>query len=221
MKHARILFVLVAALAVAAPALADCGKCGSSAAHSHDGVTHHAHQAPDFELTDHDGKVHKLSDYQGKIVVLEWTNPQCPFVQRHYANGSTTMIDLQKKFAGQDVVWMAVDSSHFVTAESASSWAERKGIDYPILLDADGKVGMMYEARTTPHMFVIGTEGQILYQGAIDDDRAGKNADRTNYVAAALSAALAGEAVEVAETKPYGCSVKYGKAGSKAEQASR
>jgi peroxiredoxin len=219
MKHARILLVLVAALAVAVPAAADCGSCGSSTAHSHDGEMHAAHMAPDFELSDHAGNTHKLSEYRGKVVVLEWTNPQCPFVQRHYADGNTTMIDLQKKY-GDEVVWLAVDSSNFVTSESASEWAGKKGIEYPILLDASGEVGRLYEAKTTPHMFVIGADGKLLYEGAIDDDRAGKSDSPTNYVDAAVRAALAGEPVETAKTTPDGCSVKYGKSGTKSASAS-
>jgi peroxiredoxin len=169
----------------------------------------HAHKmAPDFELTDQNGKVHKLSDYHGKVVVLEWTNPTCPFVVRHYK--ADTMTNLAAKY-GEDVVWLAIDSSNFVTAESASKWAEAEGITYPILLDASGEVGQMYEAKTTPHMFVIGAEGELLYDGAIDDDAAGKSESPTNYVEAALTSALAGQPVETAQTKPYGCSVKYAK----------
>lgn len=213
MKFARISLVLLFAVSLAAPALAD---------HHEGEAMHHdeaLHMAPDFELADQNGEMHKLSDYRGKIVVLEWTNPTCPFVQRHYADGHATMIDLQKKF-GDDVVWMAIDSSNFVTAASATDWAQKTGITYPILLDASGEVGKMYEARTTPHMFVIGPEGEVVYQGAIDDDAAGKSENPTNYVEAAVSATMAGEPVQTAQTKPYGCSVKYGKSDAKSASAS-
>jgi peroxiredoxin len=204
MKSARIFLALVFAVAFASPALAHCGKCGVGEAHAE-----HSHEmAPDFELTDQNGKVHKLSDYHGKVVVLEWTNPQCPYVVRHYK--ADTMTNLAAKY-GEDVVWLAIDSSNFVTAESASKWAEAEGITYPILLDASGEVGQMYEAKTTPHMFVIGAEGELLYDGAIDDDAAGKSESPTNFVEAALTSALAGQPVETAQTKPYGCSVKYAK----------
>jgi peroxiredoxin len=204
MKSARIFLVFVLAVAFATPALAHCGKCGVGEAHAE-----HAHKmAPDFELTDQNGTVHKLSDYHGKVVVLEWTNPTCPFVVRHYK--ADTMTNLAAKY-GEDVVWLAIDSSNFVTAESASKWAEAEDINYPILLDASGEVGQMYEAKTTPHMFVIGTEGEVLYDGAIDDDAAGKSESPTNYVEAAVASALAGQPVETAQTKPYGCSVKYAK----------
>lgn len=204
MKSARIFLALVFAVAFASPALAHCGKCGVGEAHAE-----HSHEmAPDFELTDQNGKVHKLSDYHGKVVVLEWTNPQCPYVVRHYK--ADTMTNLAAKY-GEDVVWMAIDSSNFVTAESASKWAKAEGIEYPILLDASGEVGHMYEAKTTPHMFVIGTGGEVLYDGAIDDDAQGKSDAPQNYVEAAVASALAGQPVKDPQTKPYGCSVKYGK----------
>jgi peroxiredoxin len=212
MKSARVCLVLIAALALAVPAVA--GPHGDG----HDG--HAMQTAPDFELADQNGETHKLSDYRGKIVVLEWTNPQCPFVQRHYADGHTTMIDLAAKFGGEDVVWLGIDSSNFVTSESATAWAEKKGITTPILLDADGEVGRLYEAKTTPHMFVIGREGELLYSGAIDDDSSGKGKAPVNFVEAALSSVLAGEPVQTAKTKPYGCSVKYSKAKAKSASAS-
>lgn len=211
MKSARIFLVLIAALALAVPAVAGDHEG------EHDG--HAMHAAPDFELADQNGETHKLSDYRGKIVVLEWTSPECPFVKRHYADGHTTMIDLAEKFDG-DVVWLAIDSSHFATAEAASKWAKQKGISSPILLDTDGEVGRLYEARTTPHMFVIGREGELLYNGAIDNDSNGKSDAPVNYVEAAVSSALAGEPVETARTTPYGCSVKYGKAKAKSASAS-
>ena len=195
-RFTKALPVFVAALLfVAAPAVAGGAVVG--------------HKAPDFSLVDHAGNTHKLSDYAGKIVVLEWTNPQCPFVQRHYSEGNMTMVDTAAKFAGDEVVWLAVDSSKFVTAESASAWAKEKGMAHPTLLDASGEVGRMYGAKTTPHMFVVGTDGTLIYNGAIDDDKTGKASDPTNYVAAAVSAAMHGEAVAQGTTKPYGCSVKY------------
>jgi peroxiredoxin len=213
MKSARIIFALVFAVAFAAPAMAHCGKCGVGDDHAE----HAEHAAPDFELTDHTGKTHKLSDYHGKVVVLEWTNPSCPYVVRHYK--ADTMTNLAAKY-GEDVVWFAVDSSNVVTAESATKWAEAEGIDYPILLDASGEVGRMYEAKTTPHMFVIGTEGEVLYNGAIDDDPQGKSDAPMNYVEAAVASALAGQPVEKAQTKPYGCSVKYSKKTAESASAS-
>lgn len=165
--------------------------------------------APGFELVDHEGNTHRLSDYEGKIVVLEWTNPQCPFVKRHY--DEETMTGLASQLDSEEAVWLAVDSSHFVTAESASKWAEKEEIPYPILLDPSGEVGRAYGAATTPHMFVIGSDGELLYNGAIDDDPRGKSDSASNYVAAALTEISQGKTVTQAKSKPYGCSVKYQK----------
>jgi alkyl hydroperoxide reductase subunit AhpC len=138
---------------------------------------------------------------------------------RHYKDD--TMTNLAKE-CGEDGVWLAVDSSHFVTAESASKWAQKEEIPYPILLDASGEVGKTYGAKTTPHMFVVGKDGTLLYNGAIDDDPRGESKEPTNYVAAAVHASMKGEAVAQTTTKPYGCSVKYGKAdAAKAAKASR
>jgi len=164
--------------------------------------------APDFTLTDASGKEHKLSDYKGKHVVLEWTNPTCPYVVRHYdAKTMTTTADK----SGDEVVWLAVDSSNFVKAEDAKSWKDKHGISYPILLDPSGDVGRTYAAKTTPHMFVVDKEGTLRYSGAIDDDPRGEKKDgATNYISATLEALKAGKEVETSQTKPYGCSVKYG-----------
>jgi peroxiredoxin len=166
--------------------------------------------APAFELKDASGKDHKLSDYKGKIVVLEWTNPQCPFVVKHYKNGD--MQGLAKKYTEKGVVWLAVNSSHFNTPKDSLEIASEWKIEHPVLQDPDGKVGKAYGARTTPHMFVIDKDGNLAYQGAIDSDtsrdpEAVKTA--TNYVAAAVDALLEGKPVEQSATKPYGCSVKY------------
>lgn len=162
--------------------------------------------APDFTLTDHMGKTHKLSDYQGKVVVLEWVNPDCPFVVRHY--NADTMTNLAKKL-GDDVVWMAVNTTKYFDQEANAKFAKAEGVTYPILDDHTGEVGRMYHAKTTPHMFVIDAKGMIAYNGAIDDDPRGKNEEITNYVAAAVKNLMAGEKVSTASTKPYGCSVKY------------
>lgn len=221
MKRTLPVLTAMALLVVALPVLAGDGH-DHPHAQGKKAMTKSAaavgHPAPDFTLTDHAGNTHTLSELRGKTVVLEWTNPQCPFVQRHYEED--TMTGLSEKF-GEDVVWMAVDSSNQVTAKSASSWAEKESIPYPILLDASGEVGMMYGAKTTPHMYVIDPEGTLVYAGAIDDDPSGKKDDSTNYVAAALEAVMKGEAVTQASTKPYGCSVKYGKPEHAEAKASR
>jgi peroxiredoxin len=154
--------------------------------------------APDFELKDLAGKTHKLSDYQDKIVVLEWWNQDCP-VSRKYI---PTMKKLAAKYAEKGVVWLGIDSTHYQTQAKNQQFVEKQAISYPILLDTDGKVGRQYGAKTTPHMFVI-NQGTLAYTGAIDN-----RGDR-NYVDEALEAILAGRAVPLAKTQPFGCSVTY------------
>lgn len=170
--------------------------------------------APDFELTDEKGNTHKLSDQKGKIVVLEWVNPECPILQRVYEDNimQTTVAaagELSKE-KGTEIVWWAVDSSNFVKPADSTAWNEKYKVTYPTLQDPSGAVGKAYDARTTPHMYIVDTEGKLRYNGAIDDDPHGKNAEgATNHVTAALTALTSGQEVPQAETKPYGCSVKY------------
>jgi peroxiredoxin len=156
--------------------------------------------APLFELTGMDGKTYKLSDYKDKILVLEWWNQDCP-VSRRY---TPTMNELAKKYAAQGVVWLAIDTTHYQTAAKDVEYHRESGMPYPILMDTDGKVGHLYEAKTTPHMFVV-NKGTLVYDGAIDN-----RGDR-NYVAETLDAVLAGRPVPLAKTQPFGCSVKYKK----------
>jgi len=162
--------------------------------------------APDFTLLDEHGNSHTLSDYRGKIVVLEWTNPECPFIVRHY--NADTMERIATQY-GDDIVFIAINSSHFITPEDVLAWKAAEGFEFPTLLDADGTVGRTYGARTTPHMYVIDTEGALRYVGAIDDDPRGNNDSPTNYVDGAIAALLAGTAPDPSSTDPYGCSVKY------------
>ncbi len=164
-------------------------------------------KAPSFTLKDEVGRSVSLDDYKGKVVVLEWINPECPFVQRHYK--AKTMSTLADKFAGQGVVWLAIDSSKSNTPEKSAQWKSQHGLKYPILQDPTGAVGRAYSAKTTPQMFVINDQGVIVYNGAIDDDRSGSKPSPTNYVANALEQTLGGKAVSTPQTKPYGCSVKY------------
>lgn len=172
--------------------------------------------APDFTLNDSNGKPVKLSDAKGKIVVLEWYNKGCPFVKKHY--GSHNMQDLQKKYGKKGVVWYSIVSSKegkegWLNAEQAK--AEPKSADMgskALLLDPKGDVGRSYQAKTTPHMYVIGKKGELLYMGGIDDTPSTDAADipkSKNYVAAALDETLAGKPVSVPSSRPYGCSVKY------------
>jgi peroxiredoxin len=164
--------------------------------------------APAFTLKDETGKEHSLAQYKGKVVVLEWTNPDCPFVKRHYTAGT-----MQKTLAGFDakkVVWLAVDSTASNAAEKSATWKKEKGFTYAVLQDASGTVGKAYAAKTTPHMYVIDEQGVVRYAGAIDDDpRGNKKEGITNHVKVAVDALLSGKPVPAATTEPYGCSVKY------------
>ncbi len=165
--------------------------------------------APDFTLMDTSGNEVSLSDFEGQVVVLEWLNPDCPFVQRHYKAG--TMKSLATKYGAQDVVWLTINSTNYMDAAANAEFKAANDLPYPILVDQSGDVGHLYGAATTPHMYVIDGSGKLVYAGAIDDDPRGSSDSPTNYVAAALDEVLAGEVVTTAETKPYGCSVKYKK----------
>lgn len=172
--------------------------------------------APEFTATDTNGKTHNLSDFKGKIVVLEWTNPECPYVVKHYK--SKNMQGLQAKYTAQDVVWLSINSSAAgkqgnQTNEQANAYMTEVGAASTArIADADGKIGNLYAAKTTPHMFIIDKDGNLAYEGAIDDNDSADSADALtakNYVAAALDAMIAGKPVEMVQTNSYGCSVKY------------
>lgn len=167
--------------------------------------------APDFTLVDAEGNEHSLSDYRGKPVVLEWTNPECPYVQRHYE--AETMSQLHELIGGKEkVAWLAIDSTHDHTPERSKEWKDKHEIDRPILQDNEGNVGKMYGAKTTPHMFVVDKEGVLRYRGAIDDDPKGEKSrdERTYYPLDVLKALKYKDEIEKKQTEPYGCSVKYG-----------
>ena len=172
--------------------------------------------APDFKGVDSNGVTHSLSEYRGKYVVLEWANQGCPYEQKHYLSGN--MESLQKEWTSKGVVWLSIISSApgeqgYVTPAQENDYLKTmKASPTAALLDPKGAIGHLYDARTTPHMFVIDPVGKIVYQGAIDDKPTPdpsslKTAD--NYLNDALNAAMAGKPVAVAATKPYGCSVKY------------
>jgi cytochrome oxidase Cu insertion factor (SCO1/SenC/PrrC family) len=172
--------------------------------------------APEIVLKDAAGQTVKLSDYRGKFVVLEWTNPECPYVRRHYNSGN--MPALQKELGAKDIVWLTVNStnqssSEFKTPQQMAKWmGEKNAAPRATLIDKDSKVGKLYDARTTPHMYIIDPKGRLIYAGAIDDRRwATESMTRgaNNHVRAALGEALAGKPVSVASTSPYGCTVKY------------
>ncbi len=172
--------------------------------------------APNFSLTGADDKSHSLSDYKGKYVVLEWTNPDCPFVHKFYDSG--TMQALQKQWTGKGVVWLRVNSSAaghegFQDASTLAAYEKDNHVAATeSLLDPDGQTGHAYGARTTPHMFVIDKTGTLVYAGGIDNHPSPDPAtipDATNYVSEALKESMAGKAVTTPTAKPYGCSVKY------------
>lgn len=199
-SHATIRTALLglAALALAAlPVLAE-GTVGET--------------APAFRLKGVDGKSHSLADYKGKVVVLEWVNPNCPFSDRHARE--QTMSNLVKQHG--EVVWLGINSTNpdypdFMKPADYQAYEKKNGINYAVLYDNTGSVGHAYGARTTPHMFIIGKDGKIAYNGAIDDDPMGgkAKAERVNYVGHGLDAEKASKNPDPASTKPYGCGVKY------------
>lgn len=172
--------------------------------------------APLFSLPGTDGNTYTLEDLQGKFVVLEWLNFGCPYVKRHYNSGN--MPALQKEFTGKDVVWLSIVSSapgkqgYYEAAEMNTENEKFGGLQTAILLDPEGDVGKMYGAVTTPHMYIINPEGNLVYKGGIDDQPRAKEAETmeaNNFVRAALNQAMNGEAVTVETARPYGCSIKY------------
>lgn len=178
------------------------------------GAVESGRPAPDFTFTDLSGKTQKLSDYRGKIVVVEWLNPACPFVVRHYRSGN--MPGTQAVAAADGAVWLQVNSTAMGDLDAAKSaeWQKKQGVVATAYIrDQGGKIGRLYGAQTTPHLYVIGKDGMLAYQGAIDDQPAASLANTTsahNYVKAALASLKAGRPVEKATTQPYGCGVKYG-----------
>jgi peroxiredoxin len=193
----RSVLMIVVAASIAMPAMAG------------DGVSV-GDKAPNFTLMDTEGNKVSLSDYSGKIVVLEWLNPDCPFVQRHYKAG--TMKKLATAYGDKGVVWLTINSTNYMDAAANAKFKAANDLPYTILVDQSGEVGHLYGAKTTPHMYIIDGGGELVYIGAIDDDpRGNKGEPAVNYVAVGLDEVVAGNAVTTAETKPYGCSVKYKK----------
>lgn len=165
-----------------------------------------------FTLQDLDGHQVSLADYAGRTVVLEWVNPNCPFSDRHAREKTMTTVAAKH----EKVVWLGINSTSpdhgdYLQPAAHKKWAQKNGIEYAILYDPTGEVGHAYGARTTPHMFIVDEQGKIAYNGAIDDDPPGRKAQpaRTNYIDGGLDEHAAGQAVDPASTKPYGCSVKY------------
>lgn len=172
-------------------------------------------KAPDFTLTDTSGKEHTLSQYtaKGQTVVLEWFSPDCPFVKKHYRADTGTMLAIQQEMKDEPVVWLRINSAragHPSTgvernAQTAKAW----GIQTPILLDESGQVGMSYNAKRTPEMYIINKDGVLAYHGAIDNLSDASSPGDVNYVRNALQQVMAGETVTNSQNKPYGCGIKY------------
>ena len=172
--------------------------------------------APAFTATDVNGRTVSLADFKGKHVVLEWTNPGCPFVQKHYGAGN--MQSTQKDATAQGVVWLTInssskDSGEYTSPADMSKWmAGQKAVATTTLMDADGKLGKAYGARTTPHMYIVSPAGLLVYAGGIDNKASSNPADipgATNYVKQAVAEAVSGKPISTPATRPYGCSVKY------------
>ena len=172
--------------------------------------------APEIALKDAGGKTVKLSDYRGKYVVLEWTNPGCPYVKKHYNSGN--MAATQQDAAAKGAVWLSVNSTekgHFDYMEPArlAAWQkERKLQAAATLMDEDGVAGKAYGARTTPHMYIVDPQGRLVYAGGIDSIPSNNTDDikqAVNYVKQGLGEAVAGKPISAATTRPYGCSIKY------------
>jgi len=172
--------------------------------------------APEFELLDASGRGVKLADFKGRFVVLEWTNPGCPFVVKHY--GSQNMQSLQKEATAKNVAWLSISSTarehsdYLAPAALAQRYKEWGSAQTALLMDDSGKVGRAYGARTTPHMYIVDPKGVLVYAGGIDDKRSANPDDvktAKNFVRAALTEAMAGKPVSTPSATPYGCSVKY------------
>ncbi|MDB5731901.1 MAG: thioredoxin family protein, partial [Variovorax sp.] len=172
--------------------------------------------APDFVARDTQGESHKLSDFRGRYVVLEWTNPGCPFVRKHYGSGNLPAT--QKAATERGAVWLAIDSTErdsvdYLQPTALDSWMkEHRAAPTAVLMDEDGVLGRAYGARTTPHLFIIDPQGMLVYAGGIDSIASARVDDirsATNYVKQALDEAFGGQAISAASTRPYGCAVKY------------
>jgi peroxiredoxin len=202
MKRSTLLVMAVVLLMAAAPLLIAAARIGAP--------------APDFAGTTSMGKTIHLSDFHGKFVVLEWHNNGCPYVRKHYNSGN--MQNLQKQWTAKGVVWLTIISSApgkqgYVTAGEENEYLTKmNAAPTAAILDPDGTIGHMYDAKTSPHMFIINQQGVLIYDGAIDDKPTTDLSDvpgATNYVSLALEAAMNGKPVAMQTSRPYGCSVKY------------
>jgi len=201
-NFAKIIFALAVTCGIAAPALAKVGI---------------GEPAPDISLTDSNGKTQTLSQYQGKVVVLEWNNPDCPFVGKHYGSGNMQKQQADATAAG--VIWLTINSSATgkqgdLDGTGANAYIAKTGArQTAYLLDPSGSAGHLYGARTTPHLYVIDAQGTLRYMGGIDSIASTDQADvakATQFIPQVLAELKAGKAVSVGTSPPYGCSVKYG-----------
>ena len=200
--HVRMAAILAAALSIAFASSVRAAQVGSP--------------APDFHGTDSSGKTQSLDEYRGKFVVLEWHNHDCPYTIKHYESGN--MQSLQKQWTAKGVVWLTIISSApgtqgYVDASAENAYMKKMGSKpTAAILDPSGAIGHLYDAKTTPNMFIIDPSGKLIYAGAIDDHATTDTSDipsSKNYVSTALTEAMAGQPVQTAYTRPYGCSVKY------------
>ena len=208
-------FSTIGACALIGAGAALMGAAGTEAQSKAQSKAEVGKQAPDFTLTALDGSEHTLSDYtdSGNIVVLEWFNPSCPFVRKHYRDDTMTMVNMEKELEGDDVVWLRINSGHknHPTADhdfnkkAADGW----NISSPLLMDHSGDVGRDYGAKRTPEMYVIDDDGVLRYHGAIDNRSDAAAPGDTNHVQKALKEVMAGQTVTTPTTRAYGCSVKY------------
>jgi len=167
-------------------------------------------KAPEFTLKDETGKEHSLGSLKGKYVVLEWTSTKCPYVVGHYERETMKKTLAKLKAKQGDVVWLGIDSSHYTNGKETTDFKKKFAFDWPVLQDADGKTGKAYDARTTPHMFIVDPEGVLRYDGAIDDDKTDSKGEKAvNYVSLGFDKLLAKQTVDPSKTEPYGCTVKY------------
>ncbi len=163
--------------------------------------------APDFTLIDTGGESISLHDFKGKHIVLEWFNPDCRRVQQHYQNKS--MQNLQKKYIGKEIIWLAINSSYYMNQEDNKRWRDVNSLSYRLLGDFTGEVGKLFHVKTTPQMYVINPSGILIYQGAFDNNPEGDKVEVINYIEIVLDESLANKDISKAETESYGCLVKY------------
>ncbi|HSV27019.1 MAG TPA: redoxin domain-containing protein, partial [Sedimentisphaerales bacterium] len=176
--------------------------------------------APEFSLMDTTGRKVSLADFEGSMVVLEWTSYQCPFVDNYYMPGAMVMIETAQKHANRNVIWLAINSSHTATAATNEEWRRKHRIPYPVLDDSLGTVGRMYGATHTPHMFVLDKERRVIYSGALDNDpeRKMQPSERINYVDRAIGEYFQQQPISIPRTRAVGCTVKYAPASAAVER---